>query len=137
MKKVIGYKNSNVLTEQGIIKTNVIIKDDIIYSIGNIIVDGMITLNDDLIIVPGFIDQHMHGCSGYEVMNGTKQAIKKIADGIKCEGVTTFVATTSRNSIECIDKSLNASEQSSFSRFFRFVMSKPTDLISSGSPSLL
>ena len=108
MKKIIGYKNSNILTEEGIIKTNIVIKDDIIYSIGNMIVDGMITLSDDLIIVPGFIDQHMHGCCGYEVMNGTKQAIKKISDGIKCEGVTTFVATTSTNSIECIDKSLNA-----------------------------
>ena len=95
MKKIIGYKNSNILTEEGIIKANILIKDDIIYSIGNIIVDGMITLSDDLIIVPGFIDQHMHGCCGYEVMNGTKQAIQKIADGIKCEGVTTFVATAS------------------------------------------
>ena len=68
----------------------------------------MITLSDDLIIVPGFIDQHMHGCCGYEVMNGTKHAITKIAEGIKSEGVTSFVATTSTNSIDCIDKSLNA-----------------------------
>ena len=108
MKKIIGYKNSNILTEEGIIKTNIVIKDDIIYNIGNMIVDGMITLSDDLIIVPGFIDQHMHGCCGYEVMNGTKHAITKIAEGIKSEGVTSFVATTSTNSIECIDKSLNA-----------------------------
>ena len=108
MRKIIGYKNSNILTEEGIIKTNIVIKDDIIYNIGNMIVDGMITLSDDLIIVPGFIDQHMHGCCGYEVMNGTKHAITKIAEGIKSEGVTSFVATTSTNSIECIDKSLNA-----------------------------
>ena len=108
MRKIIGYKNSNILTEEGIIKTNIVIKDDIIYNIGNMIVDGMITLSDDLIIVPGFIDQHMHGCCGYEVMNGTKHAITKIAEGIKSEGVTSFVATTSTNSIDCIDKSLNA-----------------------------
>ena len=108
MKKINGFINSNVLTENGIIKTNIIIKDGIIFSIGNEVVDNMIALNDDLIIVPGFIDQHMHGCFGSEVMDGSVTSLKNIAKGISKEGVTSFIATTSTNSIQMIDKALIA-----------------------------
>lgn len=108
MEKINGFINSNVLTENGIIKTNIIIKDGIIFSIGNKVVDNMISLNDDLIIVPGFIDQHMHGCFGSEVMDGSVTSLKNIAKGISKEGVTSFIATTSTNSIQMIDKALIA-----------------------------
>jgi N-acetylglucosamine-6-phosphate deacetylase len=68
METIIGFKNTFILTEEGIIKTNIIIKDGIISYIGNKEIDGLITLPDDQILVPGFIDEHMHGINGYDVM---------------------------------------------------------------------
>ena len=34
MKKIAGFKNTNILTEQGILKTNLIVENGIIKSIG-------------------------------------------------------------------------------------------------------
>ena len=61
MKIINGFRNVNILTEEGLIKTNLIIKDGIIDKIGNFDCEGLIELSEDKIIVPGFIDQHIHG----------------------------------------------------------------------------
>lgn len=45
-------------------------------------------------IVPGFIDQHIHGAGNSDVMDNTQDAIKQIARTIVKEGTTTFYPTT-------------------------------------------
>lgn len=99
MEKIIGYKDTNILTEKGIIKTNLIIQDGIITHIGNNEIDGMITLEDNKILVPGFIDEHIHGLYGTDAMDEDISSIITIASKVLKEGVTSFLVTTSTSSI--------------------------------------
>lgn len=45
-------------------------------------------------VVPGFIDIHTHGAGGASIMDGTEDAVRKMADFKLREGVTTFLPTT-------------------------------------------
>lgn len=108
MEKIKGFKNTFILTEKGIIKTNIIITDGIISYIGDREINEMITLDEDLLIVPGFIDEHTHGINGYDVMDGSVDTLKNIAVEVAKEGVTSFLVTTSTASIKKIISTLHA-----------------------------
>lgn len=43
-------------------------------------------------VVPGFIDQHMHGFTGYDAMDG-KEALEKITKALVKHGTTSFLPT--------------------------------------------
>lgn len=43
---------------------------------------------------PGFIDIHIHGAGGHDVMEGTEKALRAISSMIGSHGTTSFVATT-------------------------------------------
>ncbi len=45
-------------------------------------------------VLPGFIDVHLHGALGFDVCDGTPEAIAKIAEAKLAEGCTTFLPTT-------------------------------------------
>jgi N-acetylglucosamine-6-phosphate deacetylase len=45
-------------------------------------------------LVPGFIDLHIHGAHGHDVMDGSEEALHKISHALAEEGVTGFLATT-------------------------------------------
>lgn len=45
-------------------------------------------------VVPGFIDVHLHGALGFDVCDGTTEAIEKIAEAKLAEGCTSFLPTT-------------------------------------------
>ncbi|MGZ4031822.1 MAG: amidohydrolase family protein, partial [Tumebacillaceae bacterium] len=45
-------------------------------------------------IAPGYVDIHIHGCQGHDVMDGTSEALQGIARGLARHGVTGFLATT-------------------------------------------
>ncbi len=62
----------------------------------------------DAIVLPGFIDQHIHGAGGSDGMDGTNADISAIATTLAKEGTTSFLATTMTNSNENILKSLTA-----------------------------
>jgi len=108
MKIINGFKNAHVLTNHGIIKTNLIIKNGLIDKIGDYEEDDLIVLSDDKIVVPGFIDQHIHGAGGADSIDGTKESLSLIANCLPEEGVTAFLATTDTKSISKIDESLAA-----------------------------
>lgn len=61
---------------------------------------------DGKYIVPGFIDQHIHGAGGYDVMDKNKHAISEIAKILPMEGTTSFLATTMTCDIDDIKQSL-------------------------------
>jgi N-acetylglucosamine-6-phosphate deacetylase len=44
--------------------------------------------------IPGFIDVHIHGAGGHDVMEGTDDAMSKVAGTLARHGTTSFVATT-------------------------------------------
>jgi N-acetylglucosamine-6-phosphate deacetylase len=46
------------------------------------------------IAVPGFIDVHIHGAGGHDVMEGTDEALSAVARTLAAHGTTSFVATT-------------------------------------------
>ena len=46
------------------------------------------------IMVPGFVDVHIHGAGGHDVMEGTQEALDMIAATVAAHGTTSLVATT-------------------------------------------
>ena len=60
------------------------------------------------IVLPGFIDQHVHGAGGSDGMDGTVEDIKTIAKTLAQEGTTSFLVTTMTQSPENITKALSA-----------------------------
>jgi len=45
-------------------------------------------------IVPGFVDVHIHGAGGHDVMEGTREALEIISATVAARGTTSLVATT-------------------------------------------
>ncbi len=107
---MLGLKNVNAYVEgKGIIKTDIAIKDGKISAIGSGIVDGeLISVFENAIVVPGFIDQHIHGAFGSDGMDGTIKDLSNIASAVASEGTTGFLATTMTQSPENIKKALTA-----------------------------
>lgn len=48
----------------------------------------------DAYLVPGFIDLHMHGLHGFDVMDARESSLQGISQALAKEGVTGFLATT-------------------------------------------
>ncbi|AGB40764.1 N-acetylglucosamine-6-phosphate deacetylase [Halobacteroides halobius DSM 5150] len=93
-------KKGRIITEDKIIKNGFVrIKDGVIKKIGqmsklnNINQEQVIDLKGDY-LAPGFIDIHIHGAKGQEVMNGNKEAFSTIANYKASKGTTGFLATT-------------------------------------------
>ena len=45
-------------------------------------------------IVPGFVDVHIHGAGGHDVMEGTREALEIVTATVAARGTTSLVATT-------------------------------------------
>lgn len=56
--------------------------------------------------IPGFIDGHIHGAAGADVMDGTPEALDEMSAILPAEGTTSFLATTITQKTERIDKAL-------------------------------
>ncbi|WP_058305941.1 N-acetylglucosamine-6-phosphate deacetylase [Gracilibacillus massiliensis] len=99
MKQPLLLHNIKIYTEKSIIENGyILIQEGIIAKIGtgqppNLeqakAIDGR-----KLHAIPGFIDGHIHGANGADVMDGTPDAIKRIAAFLPNEGVTSFLPTT-------------------------------------------
>jgi N-acetylglucosamine-6-phosphate deacetylase len=106
-----GFINSKVYVEgQGIVKTNIGFENGKIAYIGSDAtgIEPIGTLSDSQVIVPGFIDEHIHGAAGCDAMDGTVEALSAIAGAIACEGTVGFLATTMTQSPENISKAMTA-----------------------------
>ncbi|WP_407312961.1 N-acetylglucosamine-6-phosphate deacetylase [Desulfosporosinus sp. SB140] len=60
------------------------------------------------ILAPGFIDQHVHGAGGADVMDASPEALDTIARHLAQEGTTSFLATTLTMSTAKIHQALQA-----------------------------
>jgi N-acetylglucosamine-6-phosphate deacetylase len=58
--------------------------------------------------IPGFIDVHIHGAGGHDVMEGTDQAMATVAKTLARHGTTSFVATTVTASPDATCRSVEA-----------------------------
>lgn len=63
------------------------------------------------ILLPGFIDLHVHGAVGYEVMDASPEGLRLMAQFYARHGVTAFLATTWTASHENILAAINAAGQ--------------------------
>ena len=61
---------------------------------------------EGLIAIPGFIDGHIHGAAGADIMDANEEALDTIANCLPKEGTTSFLATTMTQSNENIEKAL-------------------------------
>lgn len=68
----------------------------------------VIELPENAIVLPGFIDQHIHGAGGSDGMDGTVEDIAVIAKTVAAEGTTSFLVTTMTQSVENITKAMQA-----------------------------
>ena len=68
----------------------------------------VIELPENAIVLPGFIDQHIHGAGGSDGMDGTVEDIAVIANTVAAEGTTSFLVTTMTQSPENITKAMQA-----------------------------
>lgn len=101
-----GFKNTWILTEKGLEKTSLTYDKEFI-TIGKN-EESLEELPEGFVVVPGFIDQHVHGAAGSDAMDGTIEDLSKIANALASEGTTGFLATTMTQSPENIKKALNA-----------------------------
>ncbi|KIL43460.1 N-acetylglucosamine-6-phosphate deacetylase [Jeotgalibacillus alimentarius] len=77
------------------IKNRICISDGKIISISNASADQAdISIPPTHHLLPGFIDPHIHGAAGADVMDATPEALQVMADALVKEGVTSFLATT-------------------------------------------
>jgi N-acetylglucosamine-6-phosphate deacetylase len=83
----------------------ILIRDDVIEAVGPR--SGMSLPSSaqeiraaDKIAIPGFIDVHIHGAGGHDVMEGTPEALRAITCKVSEHGTTSLVATTVTASTE-------------------------------------
>jgi len=59
-------------------------------------------------VLPGFIDVHIHGYKGRDVMDGDEEGIKVISQNILENGVTSFLPTTMTMDMEKIEQAIES-----------------------------
>ena len=103
-----GFKNVNVyLPNQGIVKSSIGVENGKINAIDkDLNVENYCDVQENWIVVPGFIDQHIHGASSSDSMDGTYKDIENIACGLAKEGTTSFLPTTMTQDPENIKQAL-------------------------------
>lgn len=104
-----AFRNTLIYVRgRGVVRTDVVF-DERIVSIGRGVGDAQAEeLPEGAVVVPGFIDEHIHGAGGADAMDGTVEALGKISDTVAAEGTTGFLATTMTQSPENIENALKA-----------------------------
>ena len=102
-----GFENVRTLVGDEVITCNVLF-DGKIRGIGAEKPSERIVLPKDAIVLPGFIDEHIHGAGGADTMDGSVEALSVMADSLADEGTTTFLATTMTQSEDNILRALGA-----------------------------
>lgn len=105
-----GFKNVLAyVQDKGVIKCDIAIESGLIAKIGdNLKIDEPFPYNAGEIVLPGFIDEHIHGANGADTMDASVSALSTIADALPAEGTTAFLATTMTQSKENILNALTA-----------------------------
>lgn len=98
-------RNLKIVLENKIIDNGYIKFDESIKEIGSGFVEGIDMKGK--ILIPGFVDQHIHGLLGHDAMDGNIEGLKVISENVVKEGTTSFLATTMTETKENIIKALN------------------------------
>lgn len=104
------FKNVSVYVEgRGIVKTDLLFGEKIenIGAVGGVSTEE-IELPEGAVVLPGFIDQHIHGAGGADTMDASANALACIAKTVAEEGTTAFLATSMTQSPENILAAMSA-----------------------------
>ncbi|WP_427337938.1 N-acetylglucosamine-6-phosphate deacetylase [Caloranaerobacter sp. DY30410] len=116
MKKIYGLINGKIIQEDSIVENKVLIFNKKIIDILDL-QEIHRYKNIELIdvkgnfISPGFIDIHIHGAGGSDVMDGTIESIINISSTIAKTGVTSFLPTTMTMDRDTIYRALSTVRQ--------------------------
>lgn len=107
-----GIYNGKILLEDEILENHIIIFDEKIqkiepYDEGRYEALELIDAHGNY-ISPGFIDIHVHGAMGHDVMDGSVDGLKVIGETIVKNGVTSYLPTTMTMPKEAIDGAYKA-----------------------------
>ncbi len=102
------FKNALVyVAGEGLKKCSVTF-DEKIVGIGDSATGEEIVLPEGAIVLPAFIDQHIHGAGGADGMDATVADYEIIAKTVAAEGTASFLITTMTQSVENITKAMQA-----------------------------
>ena len=103
------FKNSLVYVDgKGIVRTDILFEEKI-EAIGSSVCEAEeINIPEDAVVLPGFIDEHIHGAGGCDAMDATEEALETIAKTVAAEGTVAFLATTMTQSRENIIGAMKA-----------------------------
>ena len=68
--------------------------------------DALDYVAGEMTVVPGFVDVHIHGAGGHDVMEASARALDRIAATVARHGTTSLVATTVTAPVEETCRSL-------------------------------
>lgn len=106
-------KNCKIIYLDRIEKGDIRINDGKIVEIGTELqIDEQYFDGEGLYLAPGFIDIHIHGAMGTDVMDATYESLNNISKAIASKGTTAFLATTMTSSTEDIRSALKAIKES-------------------------
>ncbi|WP_431803735.1 N-acetylglucosamine-6-phosphate deacetylase [Halobacillus andaensis] len=107
----IEWTNVTIVTESETIRSGSLqVHDGVVTAIAKQPIGGAdITINGNgkrWSLVPGFIDVHIHGADGHDVMDATTEALAGMAAVLPKEGTTSFLATTMTQSQTAISNAV-------------------------------
>lgn len=103
-----GFKNVRAYVRgKGIVRTDIGIENGVIAAIGKLSIEPIFDCGD-MLLAPGFIDTHIHGAGGSDVMDGTRDALISIAKTLVKEGTTAYLATTMTQDVDTMKKAMSA-----------------------------
>lgn len=117
MKKTTVLQNGIVYSEDKIYAGGFLsFQDGKIKDVGQEMMDRVasheaIHLPDSYHVIPGMIDVHIHGANGADTMDATYDSLKRIANVLPQEGVTSFLATTMTQERDKIENALRNAAQ--------------------------
>ena len=102
--KIKGFYNSKIYVYgKGIIKTSLLVEEGKISKIDEDIKrEELLQFGEEFIVIPGFVDKHIHGANGSDFMNPSQEDLRTISTAIAQEGTTSCLATTMTPSLENI-----------------------------------
>jgi N-acetylglucosamine-6-phosphate deacetylase len=120
--KTLLLKNVNaLLPDREATGVSVVITGGRIAAIGDADVSGAEVIDlSGLVLLPGFIDVHIHGAAGIDVMDATPEQLSEISDFLATQGVTgwlpTFVPAADENYANAIKAIAEAAKSSTGAR---------------------
>ena len=103
----VQYLDGAVLTPQGFILGRLEMRDGIVAGVEGVPVTEDVALKSDALIVPGFIDLHVHGGAGRDFMEGEDSSIAIAAFHAR-HGTTSLLATTVTSDPQELRRSVEA-----------------------------